>query len=187
MPSQSTPALSVQQVRSDERWRPVVGWEGLYSVSDHGRVRKDSSTGTYRAGRIMKPSPGQYGHLRVGLTRGGRQFRYGVHVLVLTAFRGPAPPGHMGRHFPDRDPANNRLDNLHWGTAKENQNDRVFHGTHVRGERQWRAKLTAAAVAKIRALLAGRKHTQREIGQMFGVCNVAISLIKRGKNWKHVR
>ncbi|MBY0458311.1 MAG: HNH endonuclease [Gemmataceae bacterium] len=70
--------------------------------------------------------------------------------MVLEAFVGLCPLGCVARHFPDRDRANNRLENLQWGTQSQNQADRIFHGTEKRGESCHLAKLTAAAVLAMR-------------------------------------
>ena len=126
-----------------ERWLPVVGWEGLYEVSDQGRVR---SLGREIARRgfpyrvkpkVMKPTVGctsrsPKGYLGVTLTPlegGGR--RYLVHQLVLTAFRGRRPKGREGAHS-NGDHFCNRLSNLAWKTPKENSRDAVRHGVRRR-------------------------------------------------------
>jgi hypothetical protein len=118
-----------------ERWLPVVGYEGLYEVSDRGRVRSLDrvvpSRGGWRThrGKILSaPRNGKYVkyHLHV---KGdpGRTFR--AHVLVLSAFVGPPDSGHLGRHLDD-DPENNALSNLSWGTQGDNMNDAVRNGKH---------------------------------------------------------
>jgi hypothetical protein len=79
----------------------------------------------------MRLSSVNSGHLRVRLkpSSSGRSKFPAVHRLVLEAFVGPCPEGKEARHFPDRDPRNNRLDNLSWATRTTNQRDRDFHGT----------------------------------------------------------
>ena len=75
-------------------------------------------------GKLLKPRPTPRGHLEVVLCRDGESVDSLIHVLVLTAFRGPRPPGKQCRHL-DSDPANNYWANLLWGTAVENAQDRV--------------------------------------------------------------
>lgn len=120
-----------------EKWLPVVGWEGLYEVSDLGRVRSldrvivERGTGTVRQvkGRIMKATPHE-GWVSVTLSRGGRNKRYAkVHHLVLEAFVGPRPAGMEGCHNYG-DFRDNRLESLRWDTPSENMRDQVRHGTH---------------------------------------------------------
>lgn len=116
-----------------ERWLPVVGFEGSYEVSDLGRVRSLDRVEIWRRtirgqyiegerhfkGKILVPTPKEAGHMHVQL---GRNNRFYVHHLVLTAFVGPAPAGMECLHWDD-DPANNVLDNLRWGTRSENLAD----------------------------------------------------------------
>jgi hypothetical protein len=118
---------------SAEAWRSIDGYEGIYEVSDLGRVRSLPRATPYRGstrrrgGQILKAYPGNYGHLSLHLHRDGNAFGHGVHRLVLEAFVGPCPEGMQGCHRDD-DPANNRLDNLEWGTPKQNQSQ-----SHERG------------------------------------------------------
>lgn len=117
-----------------ENWRPIDGTDGMYEVSDQGRVRSLDRTITTssgvtkrRTGVVLVPFTGDaYGHQSVGLGSFGRRY---VHQLVLEAFAGPCPRGLECRHL-DGDAANNALSNLQWGTASENQRDRIAHGTH---------------------------------------------------------
>ena len=105
-------------------WRAVDGFPG-YEVSDAGEVRS-----WYRGeGRILRQTPLPAGYLRVFLCRPGtkrRNTRY-VHHLVLEAFHGARPPGTETRHL-DGNKANNRSDNLCFGTRSDNQLDNVRLG-----------------------------------------------------------
>jgi hypothetical protein len=106
-----------------EQWRPVVGYEGRYSISDRGRVY------SLLTDKILRQANAHAGHKTVSLrpfvNGSGAQF---VHKLVLEAFVGPAPDGLVCRHL-NGDPADNRLENLCWGTRKENGEDASRHGT----------------------------------------------------------
>lgn len=72
----------------------------------------------------------------MNLRRDGRSKTINVNVLVLTAFVGPKPPGHVSRHL-DGTRDNNVLGNLAWGTPSENAADADRHGLVPRGERHW--------------------------------------------------
>lgn len=119
-----------------ERWLPVVGYEELYEVSDHGRVRSLDRWVTN--GRGMRLVAGQemsllalnHGHLVAQLSRDGVNSKILVHRLVLEAFVGPCPDGQHGLHYNDV-PTDNRLENLRWGTVSENRYDCVRNGNHV--------------------------------------------------------
>ena len=122
-----------------ENWKPVVGYEGYYEVSDQGRMRSlDREIETLNKygpcvkklkGRALKPSADKDGYLQVGLSRDGQVSRRFVHRLVLEAFRGTCPPGHETCHWDD-EPSNNKLSNLRWGTRSENELDMVRNGNH---------------------------------------------------------
>lgn len=115
----STTDLSV----SPERWLPVPDFEGLYDVSDRGRVR------SARSGRIRRTHFSRKGREHLDLHRAGQRHDVQVHSLVLLAFVGPRPDGMEGCHN-DGDPTHNALENLRWDTRRENNIDSIRHGTH---------------------------------------------------------
>jgi hypothetical protein len=108
-----------------EEWRPVPGWEGLYDVSDHGRVR--SLPRKYVPGRILRAPVAKNGYPMVVLKHRERCRYAPVHRLVAEAFIGPLPTRHQTRHL-DGNPLNNNLSNLTYGTVSENSYDAVRHG-----------------------------------------------------------
>lgn len=122
-----------------EQWRPVVGHEGSYEVSNLGHVRSIDRILTFAdgrerraAGRELKPwANGRTGHLCVGLAG---KCRYLVHVLVLEAFIGPRPDGLVACHN-NGVATDNRIENLRWDTYGANNDDLVSHGTHVQARK----------------------------------------------------
>lgn len=119
-----------------ETWLPVVGFEGQYEVSDHGRIRGVDRIAVLSDGRripvrgcILKQRQRAKGYWQVCLQRGGRPTAHVAHRLVLTAFVGPCPDGMQACHN-DGDKSNNRLSNLRWDTPSSNTLDLVRHGTH---------------------------------------------------------
>lgn len=114
-----------------ERWKAVPEYEGLYEVSDFGRVKSlDRVTnGGRQKGMIRRLTDTPSGHLCVSLSREGVQKTYLVHRLVLRAFVSDCPPDTETRHLND-DPKDNRLANLRWGSRPENMLDRVRNGRH---------------------------------------------------------
>lgn len=123
-----------------EAWKPVVGHEGKYEVSDQGRVRSldrwiECETGTPRArrwfhkGRILKARPsGTSPYLRVSL--GFRSPSRSVHSLVAEAFIGARPEGLQICHN-NGDHLDNRAENLRYDTQSANQRDSILHGTNA--------------------------------------------------------
>lgn len=126
------------------------------------------------------------GYFCLNLSAEGRRRRFYVHRAVLLAFVGPPSEGQECRHL-DGDKRNNRLENLCWGTSKENVADQVLHGTLVRGSGQSQAKVTEADVLEIRRrAAAGRYGIQRQLAREFGISDTVVSLIVSRKKWQHV-
>lgn len=111
----------------NEEWRPVKGFEGIYEVSNLGRVRSLDRVLTLRngrtqpiKGRIMKLGLHYKGYVRLMLSNGGdREHSHFVHRLVAEAFI-PNPGDLPEVNHKDQDKGNNRADNLEWCTHKEN-------------------------------------------------------------------
>jgi NUMOD4 motif/HNH endonuclease len=122
-----------------ERWLPIVGFEGLYEVSDLGRVRslgRVDSLGRKWSRQLLRLGIAGRGYAKVDLRKQGKYAAVYVHTAVLTAFIGPKPPGHECAHK-DGGLRNNRLSNLAWKTHRENEADKVRHGTKLIREKHW--------------------------------------------------
>lgn len=132
-------ALAPDVNEAEEEWRWVPGHEGRYSVSSEGRVATHITTRNklLKEPKIKKQviMPSGSGYFVVSLSEGGKTFTRLVHRLVLEAFIGLRPPGSEGRHL-NSNSLDNRIRNLIWGTAKENQSDRMTavsrHGMTIR-------------------------------------------------------
>lgn len=158
-----------------EEWR-VIKEAPDYLVSSLGRVRNSLT------GRILVCSQGQLGYRQCTLIAHGKRLGRRTHLLACEAFHGPRPsPKHHTRHL-DGDQINNRADNLAWGTCEENGQDRVRHGTQVRGKDHPLAKLTEDDVRYIRNSPQGRK----AMASAFGVAHSLIYRIRKRKSWAHV-
>lgn len=168
-----------------EDWRPVAEAPG-YDVSNLGRVRSWRNGGTVSGvrstPRVLKPQPIPAGHLHVFLRIDGATHPRYVHRLVLTAFVGPCPAGMEACHA-DGDPTNNQLRNLRWDTRSANTWDRVAHGTHVAGERHWRAVLTWKDVDDIRALASAGVPRGIIASRFPATTRSNISAIIRHESW----
>lgn len=117
-----------------EEWRDIPGWEGMYQVSNQGRVRSVDRTvwnvNSYHRipGVVLRPAvAGKTGHLGVSLCRNGKPKTYRIHQLMMWAFVGSQEPGMDVCHY-DGDPTNNILSNLRYDTRSGNRADKVRHG-----------------------------------------------------------
>lgn len=172
-----------------ERWKPVVGFEGLYEVSDQGRVRSldrkiPTCTGAVKnlKGKILALGCHTGGYRVVGL---GRYAQAYVHELVLTAFIGPRPSATHQCCHGDNNKANNHLSNLRWDTPIANNTDKIKHGTLPLGVQHHRAMFSNKDIRYIRAM---RGHiTQEQLASQFGCSFQHISAIQLRKRWNHVR
>lgn len=137
--------------------------------------------------RKIKPTLHHSGRLVVSILNGKSKRQMQVHVLVLMAFVGPRPKGMQCRHFPDPDPKNCRLDNLLWGTQKENAEDSIKQGIQICGERCHKSKLTAQQVISIRKEHTGSRGENQRLARKYGIASTNISGIVKRKTWKHVK
>lgn len=110
-----------------EEWRPVGGYEGLYEVSNHGRVYSRPRPST-SGGFLRQQARRQDGYMELALCNDGHRRMVRVHVLVMETFIGQCPSGMEIRHL-NGNPADNRLSNLAYGTHSENLRDKRAHGT----------------------------------------------------------
>lgn len=181
VPKHTPPNKEVAMSDADSTARveylPIPGFTG-YRVGDDGSVwsclRRNDQW------RKLKPNPaGQYA--TVGLCDGsGRSQTKCVHLLVLTTFVGPPPPGMVAAHG-DGNARNNSLTNLRWDTQKGNIADKKRHGTHLSGSRLSWTRLSESDVREIRTLI-GTMPLWR-IGEMFGVTRHQVASIRDRKSW----
>lgn len=111
-----------------EIWKDIKGYEGLYQVSNLGRVksleRVDAMNKKVDA-KIMSQTDNGNGYLYISLHKNGKRKVMGVHRLVALTFI-PNPNNKPQVNHIDEDKTNNRIDNLNWMTGKENSN----YGNH---------------------------------------------------------
>ena len=186
----AAPAVLADVIEGEE-WRDVIGFEGLYQVSDYGRVRTLTANGRFPIGTMIG-SVKSTGYVEAALTnREGIKVYRRIHQLVLDAFVGPAPDCLECNHK-NGVKTDNRLDNLEWITRSENHIHRarvlglVATGENLarRGEINGSAKLTKAQVDEIREVYRDGRISQTSLAQRFGVHQTQISKIIRGGQWR---
>ena len=177
------------QFLEGEQWRPVVGYEGLYSVSSHGRIRDEIDRNRYRAGRIRAGCPNADGYLRISLTKDFKRKKWFVHKLVAEAFIGLPVDGMEVNHI-DGVKTNNRLDNLEYRTHQGNMRhacDNDLWNPAVRfGVDHPLAKLTPDKVRAMRAEYAEGHISYPKLAEKYGVTCYATQQAVKRQTWKHV-
>lgn len=117
----------------NEIWKDIAGYEGLYQVSNEGRVKSLARVVIRNNGqklpikeRILKPAFNGRGYLIVDLCDGGKKKHFKVHRLVCQAFHENPDNKPCVNHL-DENKINNYASNLEWCTYEENNN----HGTRA--------------------------------------------------------
>lgn len=111
-----------------EEWKEVVGYEGLYKVSNSGKVKSFK----YGKEKILKLKPNKNGYIYVKLTKDDISKTFRVHRLVANAFINNAENKKEVNHK-DGNLTNNNVKNLEWVTRKENMNHSVDILNNVHG------------------------------------------------------
>lgn len=104
-----------------EEWKDIDGYEGLYQISNLGRVKSLK----FGKEKILKPKKGK-GYLRIGLCKKGKYKHYYVHRLVASTFI-ENPYNLPQVNHKNEDKTNNSVDNLEWCTSKYNINYGTGH------------------------------------------------------------
>jgi hypothetical protein len=167
-----------------ERWLPVVGYEDVYAVSNHGRVMRLAGSERVKENRIVKQGDNGRGYMFVRLWADNKpQHRY-VHRLVMQSFVGECPEGITVNHI-DGNKANNHLSNLEYATHSENIQHAYNQGLNygARGEMHSMAKLTQTQADEIRRLYALGGISQRSLAAQFRISPSVIGGIIHGKRW----
>ena len=102
-----------------EIWKSVVGFEGLYEVSDQGRVRSLVKRNNRWKPGVLSPSKTHDGYLRVCLYKDGHGKTFKVHRLVACAFL-PNPLNLPEVNHINEDKTNNSVENIEWCDRKYN-------------------------------------------------------------------
>ena len=125
-----------------ELWKPVVGYEGRYEVSNHGRVKSckrfrsgKSKADTLVVERLLVASHDHSGYLKVSLRNGSKSQNHSVHQLVARAFI-DNPNDYDQVNHKDENKENNYASNLEWCTAAYNN----VYGTRIERIRETKAK-----------------------------------------------
>lgn len=167
-------------------WRPIEGYEGLYEVSNKGRVRSLNYRHTGEA-KILRLCKNKDGYLCVHLSKNGTRYAKQVHRLVASAFIPNIGDKPQVNHI-DGDKTNNKVDNLEWVTGKENMQHAWNTGL---------SKMTEDRKKKVSEANKGSKHPQakrvicvttgeifnyiREAERKYNIAHQSISDCCRGK------
>lgn len=162
----------------------IPGFDGYGAMVDGTIWSRRNRWRNTRWHRLKPHVNNRNGYCYVALCRDTKQCTRTVHALIMLTFCGPRPNGMQVRHL-NGIRSDSRLANLRYGTSKENQEDKIGHGTQISGEQVHSAKLTAAIVRDIRAkALSGI--SLASLGREYKVTTGNINTIVHRKSWKHI-
>lgn len=160
-----------------EQWKDVVGYEGCYQVSSHGRIKSMQrkvacKNGSFREipEKIVTPLFTKQGYLNIVASRKQKRETLVVHQLVAHYFIGDRPLGLVIDHI-DGDKTNNKATNLRYVSCKQNSRKRKD------------VKLDENRVQQILSLVG--KEPQQQIAKRFGISQSMVSKIKCKKLWSN--
>ena len=154
-----------------ETWKPIAGYEGLYEVSDQGRV-KSLGNDKSRKEKILKPQKYRGGYLKVNLCKDGHKKTVKIHRLVAEAFI--TNPNNLETvNHKDEVKTNNVASNLEWMSRKDNNN----YGTRnkrvaeaLSKQVQMFDKSTDELLATFPSLMEARRVTGINHGNIYSCC-----------------
>jgi hypothetical protein len=176
-----------------EIWKDVVGYEGLYQVSNLGRIKslekkriglKDQKIRTYKE-LILKQKMNIYGYFEVSLYSNNVSKHFKSHRIICEAFL-PNLENKRQVNHKNGIKSDNRLENLEWATSSENTKHSFDNGFQkpASGEKNGHSILTEKDVLMIRS--GELKMTQRQMALFFNVKPSTINCIIKRRNWKHI-
>lgn len=166
-----------------EVWRDVIDYEGVYQVSNFGRIKRiKRARGAKFGGILSQHTDPKSLERKVVLSKNSKTKVHRVHRLVAFAFLGPPPTDiHIVAHN-DGNASNNRLTNLRWATRSENSFDQVLHGTNVG---KYHGRKSALSAEKVTAILLD-KRSHEDVAKDFNISPNTVGQIRRRETHKHV-
>lgn len=168
--------------------RPIPDWPG-YRISNRGALESCRTNGgkTGTKWRRRRPHHDKDGYWCLKLHGSKGEMYTGIHVLVLLVFGSEKPSEyHLALHK-NGNRRDNRINNLYWGTAQDNADDRERHGNTARYELNGNAKTNWDTVGKIRRLRASTGISYGKIAKRFGMSKRQIMRICKLESWNPTR
>lgn len=156
-----------------ETWINISGFEGLYQVSNFGKIRRFSD------GKILKQSIGTSGYYKIALWKNGRYRHFLVHRIIAIHFI-QNPQNKKFVNHKDGNKLNNSIDNLEWMTRKENHSHAAKSGLMSHGTDRHNAKLNPSIAKQIRE----SSLSCSELSVIWGINERHVRKIKNNEIWR---
>lgn len=170
---------------SIEVWKDIPNYEGLYQVSNLGRVRgldrvvktKNGLTQT-KKGKILKNKMGTNRYYYVCLYKNNKQKTFMIHTLVASNFIGKRPDNHDICHK-NGDRYDNRVENLKYDTRRQNNIDHYRYGS-----KNPNGKLSIAEVLDMRKKYKTGRFTHKQIAELFNISKSQTNAVLNKHSYK---
>lgn len=174
-----------------EQWVPIKDYEGLYEISNLGRLKSFCRWGNWmhKGDFYMKVQLfNKKGYLISGLSKEQKQTKKSIHRLVALHFI-PNPDNlpQVNHNSESGDKTDNRFWMLQWCTNDQNREHAIENGLYfkgLKGESHYLSKLTEKEVLEIRELQSTK--TRLELCAIYNVSVTAIRFIQIRKTWTHI-
>lgn len=164
-----------------EVWKPIINFEGLYEISNFGRV-KSLGNNKYKVDKIIKHCISKNGYAYCTLWINCKQKKYKIHRLIAIHFI-PNPENKPFINHIDSNRMNNSIENLEWCTQKENIHHAINNGRmDFNGEKNPSAKLNKSDVYNIKKL-HNNLVSIKDLSTKYSVSDVSIRNIINDKTW----
>jgi len=166
-----------------EIFKPVLGFESEYHISNLGNLMTVKQGSGARSGRILKKGYNLRGYVQYTLGRYGG--RHSAHLLVMQAFVGKKPEGMEINHI-NGIKDDNRLENLEYCTKSQNKLHAVNVLNKGRGVSHGNSKLNDDIIREIRQL-ASTGLSFYKIADLYNITRPNVGYIVNLKTWSHVK
>lgn len=180
----------------NEIWKDIPDYEGIYQASNLGKIKRLSNKkwinkdkGFFRIypEEILNPFTTPSGYYRINLYKNKKLKSFRVNRLILMAFHRLPLTDEVSMHL-DNDRLNNSLNNLKWGSCKENiqQMYREKRNQCIAGSKNPMVKTDESIVIEIKKLYIYQKRSTSEIAKIFDIKYHFVYEIVKNRRWKHI-
>ena len=191
---------NIHLLPTSEVWKNVIGYEGLYQVSNLGNVKSldrevapNNRVPSWRKGKMCKQSKSNLGYMTVGFTVNNVKVNKYVHRLVAEVFVDNINDYPQVNHI-DCNKTNNKTNNLEWCTNSQNHihatknglNKLHLHRVAYSGEENGRSLLTKEQVLEIKQKYIPYKYSAKKLSKEYNVSESCITHILNNTSWQKI-